>query len=119
MAELSMKRHQRAQQLVVVFGTAGIGTGGGCGDDAVLLACCKVVCCSRGTDQRRGRVVLVDEQRTAVNGQQPCEEQLDHERPSRPADWKPPAGQGSGNGVGGRRPYGTDNFNQTPFCSGP
>ncbi|KAJ9533128.1 hypothetical protein QJQ45_018228 [Haematococcus lacustris] len=68
MAELFMKRHQRAQQLVVFFGIAGIGTGGG------------------GTDQRRGRVVLVDEHRTsrvnsAVNGQQPCEKQLDHERP--------------------------------------
>ncbi|KAJ9513688.1 hypothetical protein QJQ45_015442, partial [Haematococcus lacustris] len=48
--------------------------------------------------QRRGRVVLVDEHRTtrvssAVNGQQPCEEELDHEQPTRRADWKPPAGQ--------------------------
>ncbi|KAJ9522436.1 hypothetical protein QJQ45_008272 [Haematococcus lacustris] len=52
----------------------------------------------RGSDQLRGRVVLVDEHRTtrvssAVNGQQPCEEQLDHEQPTRRADWKPPAGQ--------------------------
>ncbi|KAJ9507113.1 hypothetical protein QJQ45_004730 [Haematococcus lacustris] len=36
-----------------------------------------------GTDQLRGRVVLVDEHRTTrvssgVNGQQPCEEELDH-----------------------------------------
>ncbi|KAJ9529009.1 hypothetical protein QJQ45_007080 [Haematococcus lacustris] len=43
----------------------------------------------RGTDQRWGRVVLVDEHRTtrvssAVNGQQPCEEELDHEQPTRP-----------------------------------
>ncbi|KAJ9508420.1 hypothetical protein QJQ45_011950 [Haematococcus lacustris] len=42
----------------------------------VLRACCKVVCRPRGTDQRRGRVVLVDKHRTsrvssAVNGQQP------------------------------------------------
>ncbi|GFH30469.1 hypothetical protein HaLaN_29334 [Haematococcus lacustris] len=28
MAELSMKRHKRAKQLVVFFGAAGIGTGG-------------------------------------------------------------------------------------------
>ncbi|KAJ9518255.1 hypothetical protein QJQ45_010267 [Haematococcus lacustris] len=52
----------------------------------------------RGTDQRRGRVVLVDEHRTsrvssAVNGQQPCERQLNKRRATRPADWKPPAGQ--------------------------
>ncbi|KAJ9512284.1 hypothetical protein QJQ45_012950 [Haematococcus lacustris] len=44
------------------------------------------------------RVVLVDEHRTsrvssAVNGQQPCERQLNKRRPTRPADWKPPAGQ--------------------------
>ncbi|KAJ9531416.1 hypothetical protein QJQ45_006877 [Haematococcus lacustris] len=76
MAEVSMERHGRAKQLVVFFGTAGIGTAGGWGADAVLRACCKVVCRPRGTDQRRGRVVLVDEHRTsrvssAVNGQQP------------------------------------------------
>ncbi|KAJ9525091.1 hypothetical protein QJQ45_017350 [Haematococcus lacustris] len=52
----------------------------------------------RGSDQLRGRVVLVDEHRTtqvssAVNGQQPCEEELDHEQPTRRADWKPPPGQ--------------------------
>ncbi|GFH06500.1 hypothetical protein HaLaN_01145, partial [Haematococcus lacustris] len=80
MAEVSMERHGRAKQLVVFFGAAGIGTRGGWGADAVLRACCKVVCRPRGTDQRRGRVVLVDEHRTsrvssAVNGQQPCERQ--------------------------------------------
>ncbi|KAJ9533475.1 hypothetical protein QJQ45_026539 [Haematococcus lacustris] len=52
----------------------------------------------RGTDQRRGRVVLVDEHHTtrvssAVNGQQPCERQLNKRRNTRPANWKPPAGQ--------------------------
>ncbi|KAJ9518051.1 hypothetical protein QJQ45_004295 [Haematococcus lacustris] len=52
----------------------------------------------RGTDQLRGRVVLVDEHRTsrvssAVNGQQPCESRLSKRRATRPADWKPPAGQ--------------------------
>ncbi|KAJ9528928.1 hypothetical protein QJQ45_000499 [Haematococcus lacustris] len=87
-----------AVHLVVFFGAAVIGTGGGWGADAVLRACCKVVCRPRGTDQRWGRVVLVDEHRTtrvssAVNGQQPCEEALDHEQPTRRADWKPPARQ--------------------------
>ncbi|KAJ9508387.1 hypothetical protein QJQ45_011918 [Haematococcus lacustris] len=98
MAQLSMNRHGRAKQLVVFFGAATIGTGGGWGANAVLRACRKVVCRTRGTDQRRGRVVLVDEHRTsrvssAVNGQQPCEEGLDHEQPTRRAGWKPPAGQ--------------------------
>ncbi|KAJ9534072.1 hypothetical protein QJQ45_002078 [Haematococcus lacustris] len=87
-----------AKQLVVFFGAASIGTGGGWGADAVLRACCKVVCRPRGAGQRRGRVVLMDEHRTtrvssAVNGQQPCEEELDHEQPTRRAGWKPPAGQ--------------------------
>ncbi|KAJ9519407.1 hypothetical protein QJQ45_023020, partial [Haematococcus lacustris] len=76
MAEVAMQRHGRAKQLVVFFGAATIGTRGGWGADAVLWACCKVVCRPRGTDQRRGRVVLVEEHRTsrvssAVNGQQP------------------------------------------------
>ncbi|KAJ9512442.1 hypothetical protein QJQ45_013043 [Haematococcus lacustris] len=98
MAEVSIERHGHAKQLVVFFGAATIGTGGGWGADAVLRACCKVVCRPRGTDQRRGRVVLVDEHRTsrvssAVNGQQPCERQLNKRRATRPADWKPPAGQ--------------------------
>ncbi|KAJ9523779.1 hypothetical protein QJQ45_019972, partial [Haematococcus lacustris] len=98
MAEVSMERHGRAKQLVVFFGAASIGTGGGWGADAVLRACCKVVCRPRGAGQRRGRVVLVDEHRTtrvssAVNGQQPCEEQLNQELPTRPADWKPSSGQ--------------------------
>ncbi|GFH15766.1 hypothetical protein HaLaN_12057, partial [Haematococcus lacustris] len=98
MAELSMKRHNHAKQLVVFFGAATIGTGGGWGADAVLRACRKVVCRPRGPDQLRGRVVLVDEHRTsrvssAVNGQQPCEEELDKLSATRPAGWKPPAGQ--------------------------
>ncbi|KAJ9512342.1 hypothetical protein QJQ45_012886 [Haematococcus lacustris] len=100
MAEVSIKRHGRPKQLVVFFGAAGIGigTGGGWGADAVLRACCKVVCRPRGAGQRRGRVVLVDEHRTtrvssAVNGQQPCEEELNKLSATRPADWKPPAGQ--------------------------
>ncbi|KAJ9527207.1 hypothetical protein QJQ45_025468, partial [Haematococcus lacustris] len=97
-AEVSMKRHGHAKQLVVFFGAATIGTGGGWGADAVLRACCKVVCRPRGTDQLWGRVVLVDEHRTsrvssAVHGQQPCEEELDKLSATRPAGWKPPAGQ--------------------------
>ncbi|KAJ9517865.1 hypothetical protein QJQ45_004196 [Haematococcus lacustris] len=52
----------------------------------------------RSTDQLRGRVVLVDEHRisrgsSAVNGQQPCESRPSKRRATRPADWKPPAGQ--------------------------
>ncbi|KAJ9519471.1 hypothetical protein QJQ45_000561 [Haematococcus lacustris] len=83
MAEVCMERHERAKQLVVFFGAASIDT--------------KRVG-PRGAGQRRGRVVLVDEHRTtrvssAVNGQQPCEEQLNQGLPTRPADWKPPAGQ--------------------------
>ncbi|KAJ9513815.1 hypothetical protein QJQ45_020897 [Haematococcus lacustris] len=98
MAEVSIKRHRRDKQLVVFFGAASIGTRGGWGADAVLRACRKVVCRPRGTDQRRGRVVLVDEHRTtrvssAMNGQQPCERQLNKRRATRPAGWKPPAGQ--------------------------
>ncbi|KAJ9532717.1 hypothetical protein QJQ45_010799 [Haematococcus lacustris] len=66
--------------------------------DAVLRACRKVVCRPRGKDQDGGRVVLVDEHRTsrvssAVNGKQPCEEELDHEQPTKPAGWKPSARQ--------------------------
>ncbi|KAJ9517973.1 hypothetical protein QJQ45_004366 [Haematococcus lacustris] len=96
--EVAMERHGHAMQLVVFFGAASIGTRGGWGADAVLRACRKVVCRTRGTDQRRGRVVLVDEHRTsrvssAVNGQQPCERQLNKRRATRPAGWKPPAGQ--------------------------
>ncbi|KAJ9516891.1 hypothetical protein QJQ45_027317, partial [Haematococcus lacustris] len=98
MAELSMERHNHAKQLVVFFGAASIGTAGGWGADAVLRACRKVVCRPRDTDQLRGRVVLVDEHRTtrvssAVNGKQPCEEELNTLSATRPAGWKPPAGQ--------------------------
>ncbi|KAJ9508813.1 hypothetical protein QJQ45_028119, partial [Haematococcus lacustris] len=103
MAEVSMKRHGHAKQLVVFFGAATIGTGGGWGADAVLRACCKVVCRPRGAGQRRGRVVLVDEHRTsrvssAVNGQQPCEEELNTLSATRPAvaPRKPPQAPRSG-----------------------
>ncbi|KAJ9528294.1 hypothetical protein QJQ45_014263, partial [Haematococcus lacustris] len=97
-AEVSMERHGHAKQLVVFFGAASIGTAGGWGADAVLRACCKVVCRPRGAGQRRGRVVLVDEHRTtrvssAVYGKQPYEVELDHGQPTRRAGWRPPAGQ--------------------------
>ncbi|KAJ9530477.1 hypothetical protein QJQ45_012453 [Haematococcus lacustris] len=89
MAEVSMERHGHAKQLVVFFGAAGIGTAGGWGADAVLRGCRKVVCRPRGAGQRRGRVVLVDEHRTsrvssAVNGKQPCEEELNTLSATRP-----------------------------------
>ncbi|KAJ9530497.1 hypothetical protein QJQ45_012478 [Haematococcus lacustris] len=98
MSEVSMERHGHAKQLVVFFGAAGIGTAGGWGADAGLRACRKVVCTPRGAGQRRGRVVLVDEHRTtrvssAVNGKQPCEGELNTLSATRPAGWKPPAGQ--------------------------
>ncbi|GFH18248.1 hypothetical protein HaLaN_15018, partial [Haematococcus lacustris] len=38
MTKLSMKCHQRPKHPKVFFGAAGIGTGGGWGDDAVLRA---------------------------------------------------------------------------------
>ncbi|KAJ9531618.1 hypothetical protein QJQ45_021759, partial [Haematococcus lacustris] len=73
--EASMERHKRVKQLVVFFGMSGIGSRGGWGADAVLQACCKVVCRPRGTDQRWGRVALANEFRTswvssAANNQQ-------------------------------------------------
>ncbi|KAJ9518781.1 hypothetical protein QJQ45_026057 [Haematococcus lacustris] len=43
MAEVAMKRHGRAKQLVVFFGAASMDTKGGWGANAVLRACCKVV----------------------------------------------------------------------------
>ncbi|KAJ9509085.1 hypothetical protein QJQ45_001576 [Haematococcus lacustris] len=51
-----------------------------------------------GLKPAAGRVVLVDEHRTtrvssAVNGKQPCEEKLNTLSATRPAGWKPPAGQ--------------------------
>ncbi|KAJ9505112.1 hypothetical protein QJQ45_006551 [Haematococcus lacustris] len=53
---------------------------------------------SEGKDQDGGRVVLVDEHRTsrvssAVNSKQPCEVELNTLSATRPAGWKPPAGQ--------------------------
>ncbi|KAJ9517151.1 hypothetical protein QJQ45_009094 [Haematococcus lacustris] len=66
-----MQRHGHAKQLVVFFGAAGIGTRGGWGADAVLRACCKVVS-GPGAQTSDG---------------------LNKRRATRPANWKPPAGQ--------------------------
>ncbi|KAJ9509331.1 hypothetical protein QJQ45_001790 [Haematococcus lacustris] len=98
MAEVSMERHLHSKQLVVFFGAVGIGTRGGWGADAVLRACCKVVCRPKGIGQRRGRVVLEDEHHTsqvssAMNSPQPCEKEMDRSKPTRPEDWKPQPGQ--------------------------
>ncbi|KAJ9507387.1 hypothetical protein QJQ45_006381 [Haematococcus lacustris] len=87
MAEVSMERHGHAKQLVVFFAQLALAQGGA----GVLMR-------PRGAGQRRGRVVLVDEHRTtrvssAVNGKQPCEEELNKLSATRPAGWKPPAGQ--------------------------
>ncbi|KAJ9508436.1 hypothetical protein QJQ45_011973 [Haematococcus lacustris] len=96
MAEVPMNRHRRAKQLVVSFGAASIiGTGGGWGADALLRACCKMVCRPKGSDQLRGRVVLVDEHHTtwvssAVNGKQPSNQACKLDDPSR-AGGTPPA----------------------------
>ncbi|KAJ9516410.1 hypothetical protein QJQ45_011090 [Haematococcus lacustris] len=96
---MAKKKHKKdpGKKRKGTIGTT-IGTGGGWGADAVLRACRKVVCRPRGTDQLRGRVVLVDEHRTsrvssAVNGKQPCEEELNTLSATRPAGWKPAAGQ--------------------------
>ncbi|GFH18980.1 hypothetical protein HaLaN_15864 [Haematococcus lacustris] len=75
------KLHVRVKQLVVFFDAAGIGNGGGWGADAVMRACCRVVCWPRGNDQWRVRVVLVDEHRTT---RKPREGQVGH-RLLRPA----------------------------------
>ncbi|GFH16780.1 hypothetical protein HaLaN_13271 [Haematococcus lacustris] len=83
-----------------VLGNAAIGTRGGWGAKAVLQACCKVVerpISGRPTDRVKGKVVTVDELRTcrvssAMNNPQPCEEELDRSKPTRPEGWKPEAG---------------------------
>ncbi|KAJ9517730.1 hypothetical protein QJQ45_004032 [Haematococcus lacustris] len=85
------------KQLVVFFAEAGIGTRGGWGAKAVLQACRKVVERPNSggpIDRVKGKVVTVDEFRTsrvssAMNSPQPCEEELDRSKPTRPEGWKP------------------------------
>ncbi|KAJ9508611.1 hypothetical protein QJQ45_012158 [Haematococcus lacustris] len=79
----------------------GSGTLGGWGAEAVLQACRKVVeraNSGKPTDRVPGKVVTVDEFRTSrvssiMNSPQPCEEELDSSKPTRPEDWKPKPGQ--------------------------
>ncbi|KAJ9522601.1 hypothetical protein QJQ45_019658 [Haematococcus lacustris] len=79
------------------FGNAGIGTRGGWGAKAVLQACRKVVeraNSGKPTDRVSGKVVTVDEFRTSsvssiMNSPQPCVEELDSSKPTRPEGWKP------------------------------
>ncbi|KAJ9531553.1 hypothetical protein QJQ45_014979, partial [Haematococcus lacustris] len=71
-ASVSQQEWGTRKQLVVFFGNAGIGT--------------------------RGKVVTVDEFRTnrvssILNSPQPCEEELDSSKPTRPKGWKPKPGQ--------------------------
>ncbi|GFH17196.1 uncharacterized protein HaLaN_13775, partial [Haematococcus lacustris] len=100
--EAAVVSHQRwgtRKELVVFFGNAAIGTHGEWGAKAVLQACRKVVerpISGRPTDRVKGKVVTVDELRTcrvssAMNTPQPCEEELDRSKPTRPEGWKPQA----------------------------
>ncbi|KAJ9527674.1 hypothetical protein QJQ45_025959 [Haematococcus lacustris] len=99
-ASVSQQEWGTRKQLVVFFGNAGIGTRGGWGPKAVLQACRKVVeraNSGKPTDRVPGRVVTVDEFRTSrvssiLNSPQPCEEELDSSKPTRPEDWKPKPG---------------------------
>ncbi|KAJ9526447.1 hypothetical protein QJQ45_009916 [Haematococcus lacustris] len=100
-ASVSQQEWGARKQLVMFFGNAGIGTRGGWGVKAVLQACRKVVegaNSGKPTDRVPGRVVTVDEFRTSrvssvMNSPQPCEEELDSSKPTRPEDWKPKPGQ--------------------------
>ncbi|KAJ9526602.1 hypothetical protein QJQ45_017636, partial [Haematococcus lacustris] len=100
-ASVSQQEWGTRKQLVVFFGNASIGTRGGWGAKAVLQACRKVVerpNSGKPTDRVPGRVVTVDEFRTGrvsslLNSPQPCEEELDSSKPTRPEDWKPMPGQ--------------------------
>ncbi|GFH11114.1 hypothetical protein HaLaN_06555, partial [Haematococcus lacustris] len=100
-ASVSQQQWGARKQLVVFFGNAGIGTRGGWRAKAVLQACRKVVerpNSGKPTDRVPGKVVTVDGFRTnrvssIMNSPQPCEEELDSSKPTRPEDWKPKPGQ--------------------------
>ncbi|KAJ9532094.1 hypothetical protein QJQ45_003810 [Haematococcus lacustris] len=100
-ASVSQQEWGTRKQLVVFFGNAAIGTRGGWGAKAVLQACRKVVerlNSGKPTDRVPGKVVTVDEFRTSrvssiLNSPQPCEEELDSSKPTRPKGWKPKPGQ--------------------------
>ncbi|KAJ9525616.1 hypothetical protein QJQ45_003353 [Haematococcus lacustris] len=92
-ASVSQQEWGTRKQLVVFFGNRGA--------KAVLQACRKVVerpNSGKPTDRVPGRVVIVDKFRTSrvssiLNSPQPCEEELDSSKPTRPEDWKPKPGQ--------------------------
>ncbi|KAJ9522452.1 hypothetical protein QJQ45_008261 [Haematococcus lacustris] len=100
-ASVSQQEWGTRKQLVVCFGCASIGTRGGWGAKAVLQACRKVVerpNSGKPTDRVPGKVVTVNEFRTSrvssiLNSPQPCEEELDSSKPSRPVGWKPKPGE--------------------------
>ncbi|GFH11422.1 hypothetical protein HaLaN_06915, partial [Haematococcus lacustris] len=100
-ASVSQQEWGTRKQLVVFLGNAAIGTRGGWGAKAVLQACRKVVerlNSGNPTDRVPGKVVTVDEFRTRrvssiLNSPQPCEEELDSSKPTRPKGWKPKPGQ--------------------------
>ncbi|KAJ9509507.1 hypothetical protein QJQ45_001943 [Haematococcus lacustris] len=88
-----LQLHGRVKQLMVFFDAAGTGNGGRWSADAVLRACCKVVCWPKSKERWRVRVVLVHEHRTsrvssAVNGQQPSWSQQ-RDQPVRDMMWCP------------------------------
>ncbi|KAJ9526143.1 hypothetical protein QJQ45_009582 [Haematococcus lacustris] len=90
-AVVSQQRWGTRKELAVFLATLPLARG----------ACCKVVerpISGRPTDRVKGKVVTVDELRTcrvssAMNNPQPCEEELDRSKPTRPEGWKPEAGQ--------------------------
>ncbi|KAJ9524927.1 hypothetical protein QJQ45_005902 [Haematococcus lacustris] len=100
-ASVSQQEWGTRKQLVVFFGNACIGTRGGWGAKAVLQACRKVVerpNSGKPTDRVPGKVVTVDEFRTSrvssiLKSPQPCEEELDSSKPTRPKGWKLKPGQ--------------------------
>ncbi|GFH20864.1 hypothetical protein HaLaN_18059 [Haematococcus lacustris] len=101
-ASVSRQEWGTRKQLVVCFGYASIGMRGGQGAKAVLQACRKVLerpNSGEPTDRVPGKVVTVDEFRTSrvssiLNSPQPCEEELDSSKPTRPEGWKPQPAQG-------------------------
>ncbi|GFH20061.1 hypothetical protein HaLaN_17120 [Haematococcus lacustris] len=71
-ASVSQQQWGARKQLLVFFGSAGIGTRGGWGAKAVLQACRKVVerpNSGKPTDRVPGKVVTVDEFRTSRSAQ--------------------------------------------------
>ncbi|KAJ9522328.1 hypothetical protein QJQ45_008184 [Haematococcus lacustris] len=98
-ASVSQQQWGPGKQLVVFFGNAGIGTQGGWGQ-----GCAAGLTQGGGEGQQRqanrqgARQGGDSEFRTSrvssiMNSPQPCEEELDSSKPTRPEDWKPKPGQ--------------------------